>query len=70
MAVDVAPYPIDWEDRDRLHYFAGYVMGTAAYLYDLGVMSYRVRFGGDWDMDTQTADNTFDDLVHFELIGD
>jgi len=29
VAVDVAPYPIDWNDRDRFHYFAGYVLGTA-----------------------------------------
>ena len=25
-AVDVAPYPIDWDDRDRFHFFAGFVM--------------------------------------------
>ena len=29
-AVDVAPYPIDWTDRDRFHYFAGYVKGIAS----------------------------------------
>ena len=28
-AADVAPYPIDWSNRDRFTYFAGYVMGTA-----------------------------------------
>ena len=61
MAVDVAPYPIDWNDRDRFHYFAGYVLGTAKQ------MGLRIRWGGDWDMDTQTKDNKFDDLVHFEL---
>jgi len=27
----------------------------------------KIRWGGDWDMDTQTKDNKFDDLVHFEL---
>jgi len=61
VAVDVAPYPIDWNDRDRFHYFAGYVLGTAKQ------MGLRIRWGGDWDMDTQTKDNKFDDLVHFEL---
>ena len=25
-AVDVSPYPIDWGDRDRFHYFAGYCL--------------------------------------------
>jgi len=63
-AIDAAPYPINWVDRDRLHYFAGFVLGTASR------MGVRLRWGGDWDMDTQTQDNTFDDLVHFELIED
>ena len=26
-AVDLAPYPIDWEDRDTFHYMAGMVRG-------------------------------------------
>ena len=61
LAVDVAPYPIDWRDRDRFHYFAGYVLGIASQ------MGIKIRWGGDWDMDTQTKDNSFDDLVHFEI---
>jgi peptidoglycan L-alanyl-D-glutamate endopeptidase CwlK len=61
VAVDVAPYPIDWRDRDRFHYFAGYVLGIASQ------MGIKIRWGGDWDMDTQTKDNSFDDLVHFEI---
>jgi peptidoglycan L-alanyl-D-glutamate endopeptidase CwlK len=61
LAVDVAPYPIDWEDRDRFHYFAGFVKGVAS---QLGL---DIRWGGDWDSDTQTKDNNFDDLPHFEI---
>jgi hypothetical protein len=61
VAVDAAPYPIDWNDRERFSYFAGQVMATAR---ELGV---KLRWGGDWDMDTEVADNGFDDLVHFEL---
>lgn len=61
LAVDVAPYPIDWDDRDRLHLFAGFVLGTAQ---SMGV---KLRWGGDWNQDTETKDNTFDDLVHFEI---
>ena len=60
-AVDVAPYPVDWKDRDRFHYFAGYVLGIANSL-DL-----NIRWGGDWNQDTHTRDNKFDDLVHFEI---
>ena len=61
MAVDVAPYPIDWNDRERFTYFAGYVVGIA---YQMGL---KIRWGGDWDMDTQVKDNNFDDLPHFEI---
>ena len=60
-AVDVAPYPIDFEDRDRFHYFGGFVKGTAK---QLGI---DIIWGGDWNDDTKTKDNSFDDLVHFEL---
>jgi peptidoglycan L-alanyl-D-glutamate endopeptidase CwlK len=62
MAVDVAPYPIDWKDRERFYYFAGFVKGVAAR------MGIAVRWGGDWDSDTQVKDQTFHDLPHFELV--
>ena len=60
-AVDVVPYPIDWADTKRFYYFAGIVKGVAAGL-DLDI-----RFGGDWDSDNDLSDQTFNDLVHFEL---
>ena len=60
-AVDLAPYPIDWEDRERFHYMGGMLRGIA---YEMGV---KVRWGGDWDGDGEIADNSFDDLVHVEL---
>ncbi len=63
-AVDVAPCPINWKDLDRFYFFAGYVRRTAE---ELGV---KVRWGGDWDGDTEVRDNGFDDLVHWELKGD
>ena len=62
-AVDLAPYPIDWEDRDRFHYMGGMIRGTAKQL------NVNVRWGGDWDSDGETKDNGFDDLVHVELRG-
>ena len=60
-AVDVAPYPIDWEDRERFIYFGGFVKG---YAFRMGI---PLRWGGDWDNDTSLSDNKFDDLVYFEL---
>tara|TARA_R100001594_G_scaffold109350_1_gene144089 strand:- start:104 stop:484 length:381 start_codon:yes stop_codon:yes gene_type:complete len=60
-AVDLAPYPIDWEDRERFHYMGGMIRGIAKN------MNVNVRWGGDWDSDGEIADNSFDDLVHVEL---
>lgn len=62
MAVDVAPYPISWDDTKRFVLFAGFVLGIAR---ARGVI---LRWGGDWDMDMQLKDNVFNDLVHFELV--
>lgn len=61
LAVDVYPYPINWQDRERFHYFGGFVMGMAE------MMDISLRWGGDWNKDWQVRDNSFDDLGHFEL---
>ena len=60
-AVDLAPYPIDWNDRDRFYYMGGMLRGIGH------MLGYKLRFGGDWDGDGQTKDNSFDDLVHIEI---
>jgi peptidoglycan LD-endopeptidase CwlK len=61
-AVDVAPYPLNWGDRERMTLFAGVVLGVA------DAQGVPLRWGGDWDCDFQVVDNNFDDLVHFELM--
>lgn len=61
-AVDAVPYPINWNDRERMSFFAGYVLGIAK------ENRMKLRWGGDWDMDWQVRDNNFDDLGHFELL--
>ena len=68
MAVDVAPFPIAFDDIKRFYYFAGWIQGIAKRLKDEGKMTYSIRWGGVWDRDTQMKDNTFQDLVHYELI--
>ena len=60
-AVDIAPYPIDWKDRDRFHYMGGMIRGIAKQL------NVPIRWGGDWDSDGEVKDNGFDDLVHIEI---
>jgi len=63
LAVDVAPYPIDWKNTKRFYHFGGYVKGVAD---RLGI---PIRWGGDWDTDNDLDDQDFMDLVHFELRG-
>ncbi len=61
-AVDVAPYPIDWNDREYFCHFAGYVKAVA------DTMGIRIRWGGDWNMNNRSTDESFSDMPHFELI--
>lgn len=63
-AIDAAPYPIDWKDRERATLFAGFILGLAR------ARGVTLRWGGDWDRDWQVNDNNFDDLWHFELVGE
>ena len=60
-AVDIAPYPIDWNDRERFHYMGGMIRGIAK------ALNLDIRWGGDWDSDGEIKDNKFDDLVHIEI---
>ena len=61
-AVDVVPYPIDWDDHKRFYYFGGFVLGIAK---SLGI---KVRWGGDWNGNMDVKDQNFNDLPHFELV--
>jgi hypothetical protein len=61
-AVDVTPYPVDWDDRERQTLFAGFVIGIAL------ARGIKLRWGGDWDSDFKVQDNRFDDFPHFELV--
>ena len=67
MAVDVYPYPFDWDNPDsltnlkKLYFFGGIVKGIA---WELGI---KVRWGGDWDSDNDLEDQNFNDLVHWQV---
>lgn len=71
LAVDVAPWPIRWPDKNRgafakdlgrFYMFVGYVKGKAE---ELGI---KIRCGADWNGNNEINDQTFDDLPHFELM--
>jgi hypothetical protein len=60
-AVDVGPWPLDWNDKVKFYHLAGYVQAIAE---DMGV---PIRWGGDWDSDLDLHDQTLYDLGHFEI---
>ena len=73
LAIDAAPYPVVFPENcktqgerikayGRFYFFAGYVLAKAK------EMGLRIRWGGDWDGDYDFSDQSFDDLVHFELL--
>jgi peptidoglycan L-alanyl-D-glutamate endopeptidase CwlK len=71
-AIDSGPYfpeirNTDWKDYKAFARFAGFVEVISLQLYAVGETTHLVRWGGDWDMDGRTTDQTFNDLVHFEL---
>ena len=61
-AVDLAPCPINWKESNRFYYMGGMVRGIAKQL------NLKIRWGGDWDSDGETKDQTFMDLVHIEIL--
>lgn len=62
LAVDIAPYPIDWTDSNRFYLLAGMMFQAA---HELGV---KLRWGGDWNRNWDHKDQAFMDLPHFELV--
>jgi peptidoglycan L-alanyl-D-glutamate endopeptidase CwlK len=62
IAIDVVPYPIDWDDISRFYLLAGFMFQAAASI------DVALRWGGDWDRDWIHTDQTFHDLPHFELV--
>lgn len=60
LAVDVAPYPVDWNDKEAFVHFSGYVKGVADQLYLTGKVAHRLKWGGDFE--------GFFDGPHYELI--
>jgi peptidoglycan LD-endopeptidase CwlK len=61
-AIDVMPYPIDWQDTERIAAFAGFVLGVAA------MKGIDIKWGGDWNGNFNLKDQSFVDMPHYELI--
>lgn len=67
-ATDVCPSDFNWSRADKfdelkkLYYLAGIVKMVAI------EMGLTIRWGGNWDGDSDFSDQTFNDLVHYEII--
>lgn len=54
---------------EHIIYLMGIIRATHTTLYNLGVLERKIRWGGNWDLDGEVVtDQTFQDLVHVELI--
>ena len=61
-AVDIAPYPVDWNDTTRFAHLIGIVRGIAL------SQGANIRCGCDWDQDGDITDHKFMDWPHIELV--
>lgn len=61
-AVDVVPYPVDWNDTAKFDAIAVAMMKAAR---EQGVV---LRWGADWDMDEDPREKGEYDSPHFELV--
>lgn len=61
MAVDIAPWPLDWNDIGRFVHLADIVLDEGRKL------SIKIRWGGDWNRNGKWSDEKFLDLPHFEI---
>jgi len=60
-AVDVAPYPLNWNDAEAFTLLSGVILGVAR------MMGIKIRLGADWDGDFNMLEHSFKDRPHIEL---
>ena len=76
LAVDAGPWlpelakPIPWDDERAFSVMAGCIFAAHEFINQRDGSTYVMRWGGDWDRDGSTLDQSFMDLAHFELTGD
>lgn len=62
-AIDIAPYPIDWNDKEKFRIVAHHMFAAAK---ELGI---TIRWGGNWSRENELVKpvSSFVDMPHFEL---
>ena len=61
IALDVVPLPVDWKNTKAFVALSEVILPLAK---ELGI---PVRWGGDWNMNGKTSDESFVDMPHYEL---
>ena len=61
LAIDVIPYPVDWEDMNRFYHYIGFVRGIAT------MMKINITSGIDWNSNFDLKDQNFFDYPHFQV---
>lgn len=61
-AVDLAPTPLDWNNK------AAFVALATLMINEAKKQDVLIRWGGDWDLDGDWKDEKFLDMPHFELM--
>ena len=64
-AVDLVPWPVDWEGPTRFPKFDAIAEAMFAAAKELGV---PIRWGADWDQDGNPRERGETDSPHFELV--
>lgn len=59
MAVDIVPYPVDWNDIGRFKEMAAAFFAVANLLKERGEITHEFKWGGNW--------RTLKDYPHFEV---
>lgn len=70
-AVDFIPLvgnKVDYSDTNIFCVYAGYIMAVANMLYSKGDITHKIRWGGDWNNNFKTTDETLKDFTHIELV--
>jgi peptidoglycan L-alanyl-D-glutamate endopeptidase CwlK len=62
IAVDIVPYPLDWEDLKRFKFLQFEVIKPLARRLEI-----PIRQGLDWNMNGKVTDEKFQDYPHIEL---
>lgn len=61
-AIDVVPYPLDWDNKSAFGEISKAMFAAAKQL------NIKIRWGGDWNQNGRSNDEKFYDGPHFELL--